>query len=112
MRTSPARGGAFFFVLGFLLLSRSWTGPHPVHRLLLPGAGEALRPPYMDAGLLSWQALSVSAMPQLVQRAQIFLREPGPALPVTIRPQIARQAGALFYLDVVSVGRPWPKRLR
>ena len=52
MRTSPARGGAFFFVLGFLLFSLV-AGPHPVHRLLLPGAGEALHPHGSGASFLA-----------------------------------------------------------
>lgn len=59
----------------------------------------------MEAGLLSpcaGVALFVSVMPQLVQRAQIFFREPCPALALP-SPQIAGQASGQALAAIVDL---------
>ena len=52
--------------------------------------------------------LSMAAVSQLVQRAQVFHREPGPPLPVTARPQIAGQAAGKALAPIVDLDKLLP----
>ena len=48
-------------------------------------------------------ALFMSAVSQLVRRAQIFFREPDPTLPVSRRPQIAGNASSQTLAAIVDL---------